>query len=74
MAHVAGHALSQTLEWRHKLALRRGAPASEEHPMLTSDTQLHLKLVQHHLQILPDTTQSHGTKNACATYTSREFS
>jgi hypothetical protein len=42
--------------------------------MLTSDTQLHLELVQHHLQTLPGTTQSHGTKNGGAAYISREFS
>jgi hypothetical protein len=28
----------------------------DEHPMLTSDAQLHLELVQHHLQTLPGTT------------------
>jgi hypothetical protein len=41
------------MECRHELALRRGVPASDEHSMLTSDVQLHLELVQHHLQTLP---------------------
>jgi hypothetical protein len=70
MPHVAGHALSLTFEWRHELALQRGAPASDKHPMLTSDTQLHLELVQHHLQTLLGTTQSHGIENGCASYIS----
>jgi hypothetical protein len=49
MPHVAGQTLSQTLECRHELALWRGVLAYDEHLMLTSDIQLHLNLVQHHL-------------------------
>jgi hypothetical protein len=56
-AHVAGHARPRLLECRYELALRRGIPTPDEHPMLTSDVQLHLELVQHHLQTLPSTTQ-----------------
>jgi hypothetical protein len=59
---------------QYELALRRGIPTPDEHPMLTSDAQLHLELVQHHLQTLPGTTQSHGTKSGGAAYISREFS
>jgi hypothetical protein len=46
----------------------------DENPMLTSDVQLHCELVQHHLQTLPSTTQSYGTKSGGATYISWEFS
>jgi hypothetical protein len=74
MPHVAGHPLCRTMEWRHELALRRGAPTSDEHPMLTSDVQLHLEPLQHHLQTLLDTLQRHDTKSGCAGYTSQEFS
>jgi hypothetical protein len=42
--------------------------------MLTSDAQLHLKLVQYHLKTLPGTTLSHDTKNGGDAYISREFS
>jgi hypothetical protein len=58
----------------HELALRCGALALDEHPMLNSDVQLHLEFVHHHLQTLSGTTQRHGTKNGCAAYISREFS
>jgi hypothetical protein len=50
------------------------APTPDEHPMLTSDAQLHLELVQHHLQTLPGTTQSHSIKSGAAAYISREVS
>jgi hypothetical protein len=72
--HVARHALSRTMEWRHELALRCGAPASDEHLMLTSDVKLHLEPLQHHLQTLLDTSQRYDTKNGCAAYISQEFS
>jgi hypothetical protein len=38
--------------------------------MLTSDVQLHLELLQHHLQTLPGTTQRQGTKSGGAAYIS----
>jgi hypothetical protein len=41
--------------------------------MLTSDVQLHLQLVQHHLQTLHDTTQKQGTKNGGVAYILLEF-
>jgi hypothetical protein len=72
--HVAGHALSRTLEWRHELALRHGVPTPDEHPMLTSDIQLHLEPLQHHLQTLLDTLQRQGTNSGCAAHISQEFS
>jgi hypothetical protein len=45
-----------------------------EHPVLTSDVLLQLRLVQHHLQTLPDTTQKQRTKSGGVAYISREFS
>jgi hypothetical protein len=68
------HARPRLLECRYELALRRGVPRPSEHPILTSDILLHLQLVQHHLQTLPDTTQKQGTKNGGVAYISREFS
>jgi hypothetical protein len=62
------------LEWRHELAFRCRAPTSDEHPMLTSDVQLHLEPLQHHLKTLLDSFQRHNTKSGCAAYTSQEFS
>jgi hypothetical protein len=61
--HRAGHVRPRLLECRHELDLQREISTPDEHPMLTSDTQLHLELVQHHLQTLPGTTQSHCTKS-----------
>jgi hypothetical protein len=74
MTHIAGHAWSRLLECRYELALWRGVPTPDEHPMLTSDVQLDLKLVQHHLQTLPGTTQRQGAKSGGDAYISREFS
>jgi hypothetical protein len=61
------------MECRHELAFRCGAQASDEHLMLTSDLQLHLEPLLHHLQILLDTLQRHDTKSGCAAYASQEF-
>jgi hypothetical protein len=61
--HTAGHTQPQLLECRYELALWRGITTTDEHSMLTSDAQLHLKLVQYHLKTLPGTTLSHDTKN-----------
>jgi hypothetical protein len=58
----------------YELAVQHGIPSPSEHLMLTSDVLLHLQLVQHHLQTLPDTTQKQGTKNGGVAYISREFS
>jgi hypothetical protein len=42
--------------------------------LLFGDVLLHLQLVQHHFQTLPDTTQKKGTKNGGVAYILQEFS
>jgi hypothetical protein len=41
--------------------------------MLTSDLQLHIEPLHHHLQTLLDILQRHGTESGCAAYISQEF-